>query len=395
MVYRAILFGSLGLLGGFAAFPQAGPGAAQVQSHLRQAQEFLKTEKPDLAINEFRAVLQLDSGNVDAHNGLGTLLYFRGDYQSSASELRTALKSNPSLWKTQTLLGMCEKRMGQSERARADLEKAFPKLQEEKLRVESGMELIEIYYASQDLDKAAYIVTVLKQLKPGDPEILYTAHRIHSDQSDEDMLGLAMLAPQSARMHQLMAAEMVRQGNTEGAVRNYREALRIDGRLPGLHFELAEVLNGSSSPSDQEQAESEYRASLTQNPFDEKSECRLGAIASRRGDLQGAYDRYSRALELQPDDPEANLDLGKILTSMGQAGKALPYLERAVRLEPFDAVARFRLGSVYRQLGRSEDSRRELAEFQRLKQMKEQLKEIYKEMRLKTKPQTLDADIPQ
>ena len=109
-------------------------------------------------------------------------------------------------WKTQMLLGMCEKRMGQMGRARADLESAFPRLQEEKLRVEAGMELIELYYTSGDLDKAASVVTVLKQLRPDDPEILYTAHRIHSEQADGEMLGMAMLAPKSARMHQLMAA---------------------------------------------------------------------------------------------------------------------------------------------------------------------------------------------
>jgi len=368
---------------------------AQVGTHLRQAEEFLKTGKPDLALGEFREVLKLDPNNVEARNGLGTLLYFKGDVEKSAPELRAALKSNPALWKTQALLGMCEKRMGQMARARADLEKAFPKLQEEKLRVEAGFQLIEIYYGAGDLDKAAGVVSVLKQLKPADPEILYTAHSIHSDQADADMLGLAMIAPDSAEMHRLMATQMIRQGNSEGAIRQYREALKLDSTLPGLHFEYAEVLTGSSSPSDQAQAEQEYRASLAQSPFDEKSECRLGAIAVARGDLKDAYAHYSRALELQPDDPEANLDLGKVLVAMDQPAKASPLFERAVRLEPFDAVAHFRLGSVYRQMGRTEDSRRELAEFQRLKEMKERLRAIYKEMRLEMKREPADPDVPQ
>ncbi len=395
MLPRAILCAVLGFLCGPPAFSQTGSLSPRVVSHLRQAQEFLQTGKPDLAIVEFQEVLKIEPDNSIARNGLGTLLYFRGDYERSAPELRAALKSNPAQWKTQTLLGMCEKRMGQTARARADLEKAFPKLQEEKLRVETGLELIEIYYASRDLDKAASIVGVLKQLRPSDPEILYTAHRIHSEQADEDLLGIAMVAPKSAWMHQLIALEMARQGDTEGAIRHYREALKIAPSLPGLHFELAEVLSRSASPSDKEQAEQEYRASLAQNPFDEKSACRLGRLAAGRGDLSGAYAYDSRALELQPDDPEANLDLGKILTAMNQPAKATPFLERAVQLEPFDAVARFRLGTVYRQLGRAADSQRELAEFQRLKQMKEQLREVFKEMRLQPKPEQVDADVPQ
>jgi tetratricopeptide (TPR) repeat protein len=385
----------LAILGAVPALPQAPAGGSRADSHLQQANEFLKSGKPDLAFSEFKEILKLDPHNVGAHNGLGTLLYFRGDYEKSAAELRATLKIDPTLVKTQTLLGMCEKRIGQTAQARADLEKAFPKLREEKLRVQSGMELIEIYYGAGDLDKAASVAVVLNQLRPADPDILYTLHQIHSRQADEDLLGIAMAAPGSARMHQVMAGEMVRQGDIEGAIRHYREALRIDPKIPGLHFELAEALTESSSPSDQEQAEPEYRASLALNPFDEKSQCRLGKIASGKGDLSGAYAHYSQALELQPDDPEANLNLGKILVSMDQPAKARPLLERAVRLEPFDAVARFRLGTVYRQLGRSEDSRRELAEFQRLKQMKDRLREIYKEMRLQTKPDPVDADVPQ
>ena len=385
----------LGFVGSLPGFSQSSPGDSRANSHLQQANDFLKAGKPELALGEFKEVLKLEPNNAEAHNGLGTLLYFQGDYPASAPELRAALKLSPALVKTEALLGMCEKRIGQTDRARADLEKAFPKLREEKLRIQGGMELIEIYYGADDLDKAASVAVVLKQLRPADPDILYTLHQIHSRQADEDLLGMAMAAPKSARMHQIMAGEMVRQGNIEGAIQHYREALKIDPKLPGLHFELAEALTGSSSPSDQGQAELEYKASLEQSPFDEKSECRLGKIAAGRGDLKSAYAHYSRALDLQPDDSEANLDLGKILVSMDQPAKAAPLFERAVRLEPFDAVAHFRLGTVYRQLGRSEDSRRELAEFQRLKQMKDQLREIYKEMRLQTRPEQVDADVPQ
>jgi tetratricopeptide (TPR) repeat protein len=97
---------------------------------------------------------------------------------------------------------------------------------------------------------------------------------------------MAMLAPNSARMRQIMAQEMARQGNIEGAIAHYREALKMDLRLPGLRFELAEALNLSTSAADQDEVEKEYRAALADNPFDEKAECRLGDIALRAADLQ-------------------------------------------------------------------------------------------------------------
>jgi hypothetical protein len=57
-------------------------------------------------------------------------------------------------------------------------------------------------------------------------------------------------------------------------------------------------------------------------------------------------------------------------------------------------VVHYHLGTLYRKMGRSDDARRELAEFQRLKHLKEQMREVYKEMRLQTKPDREEADLP-
>jgi len=367
----------------------------QVETHSRQANEFLKNNRTDLAAREFRAILALDPNNIDARGNLGVLLYFQGDYAKAAPELQAALRLRPGLPKIQALLGMCEKRMGQIASAQANLEKSFPQLQEEKLRVEVGMELIEIDYASGDLDKAIGVVSVLRQLQPGDINVLYAAHRIYSDLADETMLSVAMLAPNSGRMHQLMAHEMARQGNIEGAIAHDREAIKLEPKLPGIHFELAEMLRTSTPPADTAVVETEYKAALADNPFDEKSECRLAEIASRRSDLKTAEAHYSRALDLQPNDADANLGYARILIAMNQLEKAGALLERATRLEPYNAATHYRLATVYRGLGRNVDARRELSEFQRLSAIKEHLKEMYHEMRLQPgKPDSQDPDVP-
>jgi len=46
-------------------------------------------------------------------------------------------------------------------------------------------------------------------------------------------------------------------------------------------------------------------------------------------------------------------------------------------------VTHYRLSLVYRASGRIAEAQKELAEFQRLKDRKEQLKQVYEEMRLK------------
>lgn len=353
----------------------------QIESHKRQAGEYLKQQRPDLAILEFRAIVALDPKNVDARGNLGVLLFFQGDYADAIPQLRAALKLQPTLWKIEALLGMAEKRTADVKSALTDLEKAFPKLEEKKLRIETGMELIEIYSGTGDLDKAAATVGTLRSLDPTNAELLYTSYRIHTDLAGESMLSLSVVAPNSARMHQVMAHELAKQGNSAAAIAQYREAVKIDPNIPGLHFELAEMLNGSSVVKEQDEAEGEYKAALAVNQFDEKSECRLGDIAFQKGDLKQAEERYSRAIQVQPNDAEAYLGLGKTFMSMNQPQKAEPALERAVQLEPTSAVAHFRLSTLYRLTGRSADAKRELEEYQKYKTMKEKLAAIYREMR--------------
>src|SRR5260370_8876838 len=99
------------------------------------------------------------------------------------------------------------------------------------------------------------------------------------------MLSLTIVAPSSAHMHQLVAHELAKKGDAAGAIRNYREALKIDPGTPGLHFELAEMLNSSSTVPERDQAESEYEAALAVNRFAAKSACRLVDIPYRLPDL--------------------------------------------------------------------------------------------------------------
>jgi tetratricopeptide (TPR) repeat protein len=376
-------------------FSQSAPSTQQqITAHSLKAQEYLKENKPELAVPEFKALVALEPNNVDARGNLGVLLFFQGAYADAIPQLRAALKLQPALWKIQALLGMAEKRTGDVASALGDLEKAFPKLTEQKIRVETGMELIEIYSKSGDLEKAAVTVGVLRELEPTNVEVIYAAYRVYSDLADETKLSLSVVGPKSAQVHQMMAHELAREGKTDEAIANYRAALAINPALPGLHFELAEMLNNPAVKDGAEEAEREYKAALEVNPLDEKSECRLGDIAALRGDQKEAFERYSRALQLQPDDADANIGLAKVLMSMNQPEKAEALLKHAIALDPTSAQAHFRLSTIYRQTGRPEDAKQELAEYQKYKDMKEKLREMYRAMRLdpgKQEPEDTDA----
>jgi tetratricopeptide (TPR) repeat protein len=354
----------------------------QVAEHSRLAQQYLNQRRPDLAIPEFQALVSLQPRNLDAQANLGVLLFFQGDYAKAVPHLRAALDLQPNLAKIQALLGMAEKRTGDIANAHTHLETSFAAVDEAKLKVQVGMELVELYTATQDLPKASSVVNAMRQADPANPAVLYAAYRVYSDLAGEAMLSLALAAPDSAQMHLVMAHEEVKQGNNAGARVQYEKALEIDPKIPGIHFEMGELLGLSEDPKTKAQAEPEYRAAIAENALDEKAETRLGDLSSRKGDSAQALQYYTTALRLQPDDAEAGFGLAKTLIAMNQQAKALPILERAVQLEPTNAAAHFRLSTLYRELGRTADSQREVEEYKRYKLMKEKLEAVFKEMQL-------------
>jgi len=365
----------------------------QVALHAQKARQFLHANQPDRAIPEFRSILSIDPGNVDALGNLGVLLYFQGDYAGAIPQLQAALKIDPGLSKIQALLGMSQRRTADLAGATANLEQVLPRLGDRDIQIEAGMELVEIYASREQLEKAVQVLQFLHEKFPTDLGVLYASYRVHSDLAGEAMLSLSLVAPHSAQMHQLMAHELARQGQMDAAIQNFKEAVKIDPNLPGLHFELAEALNASDAQQNKHEAKKEYEAALSANKFDEKSECRLGAIAYEGGDLKGSLSHYSEAVRIQPDDLEANLGMAKVLIEMNETTKAAAFAEDALQIDPTSAEAHFRLSTIYRQEHRIADSKREIEQFKKYRDIKEKLRQIYREMRIRPEGTQLEQGV--
>ncbi len=352
----------------------------QIALHSRLAEKYLQEKYPDLAIPELEKLVALDPDNIAAHGNLGVLLFFRGDYKAAIPHLQAALQAQPNLSKIEALLGFAQERTSDLPSAQKNLEASFPVIEDKKLKLEVGLDLLGIYNANSDLDDAAVLVPQLRKAFPDTPEVLYAAYRTYADLSGEAMLTLSLEAPDSAQMHQLLAHEEIREGNTNGAVAQFRKAIALNPRLPGVHFELAELLNTSQDPVAKKEAEQEYVAALAVNPQDEKSLCRLGEIAMAKGNTKKAFELFSRAVALQPVDSDAKLDLAKVLIQMNQLDKAQTLLEQTVQLDPTNATAHYRLATFYRDQGHIEDAKRQLEFYQNLRKEKDKLRDVYKDL---------------
>jgi tetratricopeptide (TPR) repeat protein len=361
-----------------------GQSAQDVQRNVgaleQQAQKYLQEQKPELAIPVLREIVSLDPKNLNAQGNLGVLLFFQGNYAEAIPHMRAALQLQPELWRIMALVGIAEKRTGDLREAQNDLERAFPNLDEKKIQIQAGLELIELYSASARLDTALSVAVKLQELAPENPQILFVTYQISRQLMDQSLLSMMMVAPDSAETHMMMANELGRRGDRANAIAQYREAIRLNPMLPGAHFELAEQLRNSSDPALNAQAEGEYKAAIQVNQYDAKSWRQLGGIMAAKGDLKSAEEYYRKALAVQPRDSEAKTGLAIVLTSANQTSEAISLLESAVKDDPTNIAAHYRLSALYRREGRAADSKREMDAYQHYKDLKDKLDRVYKRL---------------
>ena len=241
-----------------------------------------------------------------------------------------------------------------------------------------GLELIELHTAAAQFEKALAVAVKLGQLAPGDPHILLATYQIARQTMDQAMLNMMVAAPDSAEMHMIMAGELAREGNQTNAVGQYREAIRLNPSLPGVHFQLAELMRTSADPAISAQAEAEYKAALKTNPYDALSWRQFGGIMNAKGDFKAAEEDYRKALALQPNDAEAKTGLAIVLISTNRTDEAVSLLESALKDDPTNMTAHFRLSGLYRRAGRTADAAREMEAFRHYQELKDKLSKVLK-----------------
>ena len=214
----------------------------EIRQHLQNADAAMKAGDAAAADKELRAVLTLDPANAEAHAKLGFGQFMRADWADAATNLQQTLQALPGQANTEAVLGMCEERLGKVDEALRLLQDSFPKLPVGRLKTQAGLDLAEILYATDDLDRAVDVVRVLLPLDPANPDVLYTAARVYADLANRSRDALALAAPDSGRTHQLMAEFLINTGDAHGAILQFRKALEFAPTLGGVHYELGDAI---------------------------------------------------------------------------------------------------------------------------------------------------------
>ncbi len=368
------------------------PLASEAKKYLERGEAALRAKNPGAAEADFRKVIALDPRNTEAYTNLGIITFFQGGVQHAAGYFRKALSLDPSLAKTQALLGMCEIRMGKSS-GLALLAKAYPKVKEKNVRIQVGLELADTYYRQGSLNRAAAVMQSLVGLAPDNIEVLYLAQRVYYDLADDTLNKLALLAPHSARMEEVIAERLVNNGDLQGAIKYYEKTLKADPSLPGVRFELGEAILAASpqDPAAQAAAQKQFEVAMKMDGDSPSIECLLGQIAFLQDHLKSAYAHFDRAYALDHGNTQAQLGLGKVLMNEGNPQEAVKYLREAVKSAPLNGQARYQLGMAYRNLNMLDKASHEMKMFQEIRAAKSQVRQLYRQMNKRSL--TLDEEL--
>jgi protein O-mannosyl-transferase len=107
-------------------------------------------------------------------------------------------------------------------------------------------------------------------------------------------------------------------------------------------------------------AETLYRATLSENPGSWFARNNLGRLLADRGRLAEAEPQFLEALRLNPSIAEHHVNVGLLRMRQGRLEEATPYLERALSLRPDQAEAHSNLGLLLLRAGRDDDALRHL-----------------------------------
>jgi tetratricopeptide (TPR) repeat protein len=171
--------------------------------------------------------------------------------------------------------------------------------------------------------------------------------------------------------HDNLGLALYGRGDVDGAIAQYREALRINPGDDAVHVNLGNALARTGRPLE---AQAEYREAIRIRPDDTDARTDLGNLALSAGRFADAVREYEGVLRLRPSDrevlracAEARYRSGNQLGNAGRLAEAAAAYSEALRLWPELVQARANLGLAYAQEGRTVEAVAELEEAVRAK----------------------------
>jgi tetratricopeptide (TPR) repeat protein len=343
--------------------PMANDRERQIAKSAEQQGEFAEAEAAWLAYSKSHP----DSAEAYAH--LGFLKARQQRYTEAIDLYRRAMALNPEMPGLQMNFGLSLLKSGALPQAIKTftvlLEKQSPSSPDrQRLNVLIGM-------ANYSLGNYGAAVPYLKDATSHDRQSLelrlVLAHSCLGSKDFQCVLDvykeIVILNPDSAEADMLAGEALDEMKDSDGAVLQFRAAVKANPNLPRVHFGLGYLLWKLERYPE---AALQFEAELANDQNDNLSRCYLGDIKLRTQDPTVALSLLESASSGDPDLELAHLDLGVLYSEAGRQDDALQQLLIARQLKPGDADVHWRLARLYQKMGKKEDAE---AEFDRTRDL--------------------------
>ncbi|MGC2639158.1 MAG: tetratricopeptide repeat protein [Acidobacteriaceae bacterium] len=310
---------------------QAHPGDAEAYAHLGYLES--QQEHPAQAVADYRRAVALNPSMPGLQMNFGLALFKSGDLKESAHVLlgqyRSAAPNSPEAQRLRILIGTAD--YGSQQYAAA-----VPFLRDAMARDPQNLPYrLVLAHACLWSKQYACVLDVYHQILS-----------LNAESAEADML--AGEAYDEMRDHQ-------------DAIEQFRNAVKADPNLPGVHFGLGYLL---WCQSQFEEAAQQFQMESQNTPGDAEAMAYWADSAVRLNHPDIARPLVEKALRMSSRQELPWLDLGILDATAGSNQAALHDFEQAERIAPSDVQVHWRLARLYQAMGRHAEAQ---AEFEKTK----------------------------
>lgn len=241
------------------------------------------------------------------------------------------------------------------------LTRGLPRITEKTFRYHAQMAVVRCAMALDEQQTAADALLALQRESPDDPETLYVSAHLFSQLGMRAAQHLQQSAPDSYQAKRLQAESLESQGKNEQAAEIYRDILKGNPKVPGIHYRLGQIALAEAGPSGStDAAKAEFQKETEIDPTNASAEFVLGELDRRSGDFPDAVRYFTHATKLDAGFSEAFLALGMSLTASGKFAEAQAPLKHYVTLQPDDPAGHYQLAIAYARTGDKQAAQREM-----------------------------------
>ncbi|MGB6687767.1 MAG: tetratricopeptide repeat protein [Terracidiphilus sp.] len=317
------------------------------QTALRQG-DFLR------ATEEFKKVLALDPGLIEAQVNLGLAYQSLLDYDAAARWLSHALHERPNLVGLNIIVGMDYLKLGSPEKAVSYLQHAL-ELDPSSADAHDAMALYHL--TQENFQGAAEQYRKVADLNSDKAEAQFKIGHQYLDLAARLAYLGARLYPESPWGHRFLGDVLFERGRWEDAAREYNKALAIEPRQSGLHTLLGEAYMQTGKPED---AEAEFHQELQLDSRNERAWLGLSNIQLAKGQASEALASVAAVWQTSPEFLKSHPDLLSIELPKEAADACISRLLD----QPEGPPKHILLSALYASMNEGALSQRELQSFQ-------------------------------